>query len=225
MGNGIIKYLKYLFQCFITVIYDDSCDCILCREYADEHFLCESCYKEVKNYNIKEIINKGNIKIDCYCASYYSNKVKELILRLKYKSDFRCGEILAEMMHKVIICNKIEFDLITFVPASSKVLKKRGYNQSEFLASLLSKMSNRKVVSCLIKVKETKDQIGLDALNRWENLHNCFETFSKVSLDGKIVLLVDDVYTTGATAYFCAKSLINSNCGNVIVLTVAKSNV
>ena len=101
----------------------------------------------------------------------------------------------------------------------------RGYNQSQFLAKILGQKTGKQVVSCLRKVRETKDQIGLDGEGRWMNLKGSFELLSNVEMKGLKVLLVDDVLTTGATVFYCCSALLKSGCSEVKVLTVAKSRL
>jgi competence protein ComFC len=224
MGTWIVKGLRYLLQCVLAAIYDDNDGCIICgRE--EEKTICRSCSSKVNKCSISSSIEKEGVSINFFCSAYYSGVVKELIIRLKYKSDFNCGEALAEMMRETIEKSRLNFDLITFVPSGKKALRKRGYNQSEFLAQLLGRSLDKRVLCCLKKVTDTKDQIGLDGRGRWENLNECFKSSNMEMIRGQRMLLVDDVITTGATAFYCARELINGGCSEVIVLTAAKSTV
>ncbi len=156
---------------------------------------------------------------------YYSNIVKELIIRLKYKSDFICGEILAKYMLELVKNSDLQFDLISYVPMTKKGLKNRGYNQGEYLANYLSKFLNVPVVCSLIKTENVKDQIGLSGEERWNNMKECFEIQKNELMKNKNILLVDDVITTGATAFHCARRLKENGVNNIFILTIAKSNV
>ncbi|MGH4126176.1 MAG: ComF family protein [Clostridium sp.] len=156
---------------------------------------------------------------------YYSNIVKELIIRLKYKSDFVCGEILAGYMLELVKNNKLKFDLIAYVPMTKKAQKNRGYNQSEFLANYLARFLNIPVICNLIKIVDTKDQIGLSGEERWNNMDKCFQIKQNKFIQNKKILIVDDVITTGATAFYCASRLKKSGVNNVCILTIAKSKV
>ncbi|MCB2293195.1 ComF family protein [Clostridium algoriphilum] len=156
---------------------------------------------------------------------YYSSIVKELIIRLKYKNDFICGEILAEYMLQLVKKSDLQFDLISYVPMTKKGLKNRGYNQGEYLANYLSKSLDIPVVSSLIKTENVKDQIGLSGEERWDNMKECFEIKENELMKNKNILLVDDVITTGATAFHCARRLKENGVNNIFILTIAKSNV
>jgi competence protein ComFC len=225
MGIRVIKYLKYLFNCLLSIIYDENCGCVICGGGDESELLCKSCRNRIKECSNLSVIDKDGLQIKCYSYAYYSNIIKDMILRMKYKSDFKCGEALSELMLEVIEKNNLNFDSITFVPSSRKAMEKRGYNQSQFLAELISRKSEKAVVNSLKKTTETRDQIGLDSENRWKNLKDCFKVRNEKPIYNKKILLIDDVMTTGATAFYCARELINKGAGEIIILTVAKSRI
>lgn len=224
MGKKFIKILKYFVDCILEVLYFSGDSCIICKAYSEDG-LCKSCKDKIKFTNDKFVLSRDGYSLRCYSSAYYSNIIKELIIKLKYKSDFRAGEVLAEFLFKLMKDNNIKADIITFVPSSTKAIKKRGYNQSEFLAKALGKKVECDVCKIIKKSKETKDQIGLDNSSRWSNLDNCFKANHKSNIKNKKIVLVDDVITTGATAFYCAKELINEGALEVFVLTVAKSKI
>jgi len=225
MGKRIIEFIKYLFDSLISVIYTYECKCEICGEYLEVGDICNSCKEKIHFRKDSYIINKNGLSIKCYSVSYYSGNITKLILNFKYRNNFRCGEILGSFMIELIKREKIEFDFVTFVPMTKRSIKKRGYNQSKILAKIIGKKFEIKVIDCIKKVKETKDQIGLSAEQRWINVSKSFKFVSNKNIIGKNILLVDDVLTTGATTYCCAITIINNGGKNVIVLTVAKSNI
>ena len=163
MGNEFVPILKYIKKCVLQVIYPYSEDCIICKEFSsDGSFLCCSCENKINYCKEGFELSKNNKKYPYYCLAYYSKSISELVLRLKYKSDFVCANVLGEKMAELIVKNNLLFDVITFVPATKQSLKKRGYNQSELLAKSVSDVLKIKMISSLDKIKETKDQIGLN---------------------------------------------------------------
>lgn len=225
MGKRIIKIIKYLLECILSVIYSAEYKCVECGSYLENQYICDECIKKIKLCKDTFNIGKSNNEILCYSASYYSNIMRNLILRLKYKSDFICADIIADFMIRVIQENAIEFDGITFVPMTKKAVNKRGYNQSRILAKIISDKVDVKLIDCLKKVKETKDQIGLDYNSRWENLSFSFKIRNSSEILNKNILIIDDVITTGATSYYCAEELINNGAKKVSILTAAKSSI
>lgn len=224
MGKKFTKFIKYIIDCILEVLYFNDDNCVICKEYSEEG-LCKKCKDNIRYCNENFNLEKDGYSFVCCSSAYYSNVVKELVLNLKYKSDFRAGEILVELLLKTMREKNINADFITFVPSASKAIKKRGYNQSEFLARTLGKRLECDAYMLLKKIRETKDQIGLDNSSRWNNLEGCFSFYEAVNIKNKKIILVDDVITTGATAFCCAKELIRNGALEVFVLTVAKSRI
>ena len=226
MGKRIIKYIKNILNCLVQLIYSGDESCVICNEYTQEReALCTKCRGKLKQPEGSFHIGRDDEEYLVWSVFYYSNIVKELIIRLKYRSDFICGEILAKYMVDLILNNKLQFDLISYIPMTKKALKKRGYNQSKFLADYLSKSLSIPVICDLVKIVDTKDQIGLSGEQRWSNMEKCFEAKESKNIKDKIILLVDDVITTGATSFYCANILKKTGATNVYILTIAKSNV
>lgn len=227
MGHGIVKCIKFIWDCVLSVIYCDDQKCAACgREIFDEGaVLCPECRKNVSICRDSVEISYRNEKLCCYSAAYYSGTMMQLIIKLKYKSSFRAGKVIADYMYRTIKFNNIHFEAITYVPMMSKDIKKRGYNQAEYIARILGDYTKRPVLSCLIKVKNTKDQIGLSKGDRWRNIDGSFEVVLKKLVCNKNILLVDDVLTTGATVFFSALELKKSGAQKIVVLTGAKSKV
>jgi len=226
VGERIIKYIKNIFYCLAHLIYSGDEQCVICSGYSEEsEALCTLCRKKLRRCTQGFYIEHDEEKYLARSVFYYSNIVKELIIRLKYKSDFICGEILAKYMLELVKTNELQFDLISYVPMTKKALRNRGYNQSEYLANYLSQFLDIPVICNLIKVNDTKDQIGLSGEERWENMKKCFEIEKSEIIKNKNILLIDDVITTGATAFHCAQILKEDGENNICVLTIAKSNV
>lgn len=224
MGHGIGKSIKYYFNCLLDVLYGNSEGCILCNSPAED-LICESCENKLNFSLVEGHIQKEELKIKYYSCSYYNALVKEMIIRLKYKSDFNCGRVLVRLLEKAVLAKEIDAEYATFVPSDTFMLKKRGYNQSEFLCKELCQAVDKTLIRCLTKVSNTRDQIGLDGEGRWLNLKSSFTATNVDKIKGKKILLIDDVITTGATAFYCAKTLLEKGCNEVIVLTVAKSAI
>jgi len=223
MGNGFIRFIK---QSMLSVIYSTNENCIICNsEMIDEKLICSRCFKKIEPINKSFSIKKDNMDFQCFSAAYYSTIISELVKKLKYKSDFLSGEFLGSLLIDLININSIDYDLISYIPMTRKGLRQRGFNQSKFLASIIAENFNVKLKDILSKSRETKDQIGLDDEGRWQNLSSCFKVKNKNIIINKKILLIDDVITTGATAFYCSKQLIKNGAKKVTILTVAKSRL
>ncbi|MBU5486097.1 ComF family protein [Clostridium sp. MSJ-11] len=225
MGNGIIKYLKNIVDAVLSIIYSERDECPLCKAYMEESFLCQRCLNKINFITGSFSIKREDYSFKCYSLANYSDNIAHMIIRLKYKKDFQCGEVLGHLLSKKIIESGIHAHYLTFVPMTKKAIKKRGYNQSEYLAKVVGKYLDIPVIKSLSKTKDTLDQIGLNSSERWNNVHDSFYIYNKNKINNKKIILIDDVITTGATAYNCAKELMNNGAKEINILTVAKSNV
>jgi competence protein ComFC len=226
MGNGFVKNIKYLADCALEVIYWGDGRCITCgNEAFHENALCGSCWAKIKRCTDPLRLSHNGLELECYSSAYYSKVVRELVLGLKYKSDYKSAGVLAMLMEDVMVRNSLEADFLTFVPISRITEKKRGYNQSEIIARLIRDRTGMRIKDTLSKEAATKDQIGLGKRERWENIEGTFKLKKGIKVFGEKFILVDDVVTTGATAFWCAETLIKNGADRVLVLTAAKSGV
>lgn len=115
-------------------------------------------------------------------------------------------------------------EMVIPIPLSPRQLKARSFNQAQLLAQVLRKsLGLPEGKDLLLKVKETKEQVKLSRAERLSNLQGAFVVSQPEILKDKKVLLVDDVYTTGATAGECTFSLLAAGAREVLVATVASS--
>jgi ComF family protein len=148
----------------------------------------------------------------------------KLVHQLKYNDKHEAATVMARLMQ--VAGRKIlhDADVILPVPLHRRRLWQRRYNQAALIAHALGLATGKPVeTETLIKVKATRQQVGLDADERRRNVSRAFainpERLHLIS--GRKVLLVDDVRTTGATASACAKVLLSQGAAHVDVLTFA----
>lgn len=227
MGKRIISFIKYVVNCILEVIFVSDDTCIICKKEINEGYLCRKCREKIMYCSERFILKKNNNDKGYvyYSSAYYSDAMMEIILQLKYKLNYSSYHYIVELLTDTINKMQIDFDIITYVPSDRRTQKKRGFNQSQLLARGIGKNFSRPVKDCLKKVSRTKDQIGLSGSDRWSNLKNSFNVSDADSIKDKNILLIDDVITTGATSYYCAKELENNGAKNIIILTAAKSKI
>lgn len=118
----------------------------------------------------------------------------------------------------------VDADVIIPVPLHPARLRAREFNQSLLLADQLSRHLAKPVSATnLVRTAATDPQTSLSRQERLRNLRNAFEIRRPPDLLGKRILLVDDVFTTGATLNECAKSLRKAGAGPVFALTLART--
>ena len=115
-------------------------------------------------------------------------------------------------------------ELIVPLPLSKKKLRQRGYNQCDYIAYGISQVTGIPVESdCVERTRANETQTHKNREERWQNVKGIFAVNNVEALQGKHILLIDDVLTTGATLASCASSLVAAGC-KVSVFTLAYSN-
>lgn len=230
MGKWIFRALGYIKNCILDTVYDEEDGvCLNCGMDTSSDFLCTRCMDAVEIPNEGYDICRDGMSFDAYSGAYYCEVIKNMVIGLKYKDRFRCGEFLAYTM--IQCCKRFNIsegiDYITYVPMTERSYDKRGFNQSLYLANLIGNSLNIKVVDLLKKDEgNTSTQKRLDMEERWENAKNIYKLKVKAEvIVDKNIILIDDVLTTGATAFSCCLSLKKSGAGKVKVLTSAKSRI
>jgi ComF family protein len=153
----------------------------------------------------------------------FAGPIREAIHRLKYGGDMALGEALAKPMLGSLQKLNWSLDLVTCVPLGLVRLKERGYNQASLLARPIALcMSLPYRPRALQRIRETRSQVGLNVNERRENMVDAFQAEKRI-VEGKSVLVVDDVATSGATLNACAKSLRQAGATNVYCFTLARA--
>jgi len=152
--------------------------------------------------------------------------LREVVQRFKYGRKVSLGKPLGRMM--AIDCREFfhgrDLDLIVPVPLHPKRLRWRGFNQSVILAREIGKEWNLPFDPfVLARSRETPPQTQLNEEERKKNIRRAFSVQSRRSLKGKAVLLIDDVYTSGATVNECSRALMRGGAREVSVLTLART--
>jgi len=158
----------------------------------------------------------------------YNGLIKEAIHRIKFNGEYAIVKDLINLSFQsrlslLLPDLLLETSEITFVPMTKKAEKKRGFNQAEIIAKELGRWLNKPVIKLLDKVKETEDQAKLDRDGRLKNLKDCFQARRGNSNSDLPLLLVDDVYTTGATMQECGRALKKSGYKKIICFTLART--
>lgn len=155
-----------------------------------------------------------------------SGRVQHLLHELKYKNHPEIGIILgkfyAEKLAEVNLGGA--FDLIIPVPLHASRKRKRGYNQSaKFAQGLSERLSVPFSDELLVRRLKTETQTRKTKLNRWENMSGVFYLNEPGIIEGKKVLLVDDVITTGSTLESCSLTLVNAGCSELSIACIAEA--
>lgn len=156
-------------------------------------------------------------------AFIYTDAAKRLITELKFKRKKYRAELLSEEIARRVISDfhGVHFDYVTFVPMSSNARKLRGYNQSEVLAR---KVAEKLFLPCretLIKTKDTPKQHYLNASGRRKNLADAVTLKKGTQAEGKTILILDDIKTTGSTLMVCEDVLLCAGAKDIYCAVAA----
>ena len=156
-------------------------------------------------------------------------ELQELLHKLKYGGRPDIGEGIGKAMGWEL--NKHpNFDItndacLLPVPLHKKKLKKRGYNQAYHIAKGLSEVIEVEVCpeACIERIKNTSTQTGYNLSERTQNMTNAFKVYDDSCIYDKTVVIVDDVFTTGATTFELANLLLSSGAKKIMIATAAQA--
>ena len=157
-----------------------------------------------------------------YCMK---GQVRESIVGFKYFDQFHHRGQLVKWLGDAFGQHgrRIRWDALVPVPLYHLRLRERGFNQAKELADGLGERKKLRTFECLYRCRDTGHQARLTRRARWENLRDAFRLKAGFDVRNLNLLLIDDVFTTGATAHACAKALRGGGAGQVAVLTIAQS--
>ncbi|MFC1669017.1 ComF family protein [Spirochaetota bacterium] len=215
--------------------------CINCKKPVkfEENSVCNECLSSVKLIEEKcercsGIIEKGKCTIcsdrEFYikkniAVAEYSGLIKELLHVLKFNKRRRLYRHLSKIAYPELLKSKIDCDMLSSVPMSSTNRWERGFNQSELISKDLSSMLGLPYHELLRENRNTISQKGLGYRDRFINVLNKYCVNDPSFIIGKKILLVDDVFTTGATMNECARILLESGALEICSLTIARAKV
>lgn len=170
--------------------------CHICGKRLQETFPGEICYSCMENDHYFDRA------FSCVTYGLYE---RGLVMDFKYGDSPYIGRKIAEMMIDRMENEEIEYDYVTPVPIHENRKRKRGYNQAEIIAKEFAKLSGTKYNQCVRRIRDTIPMKGLSSHERFPNVDGAFQVAGDVS--GKRILLIDDIYTTGATLDAISKAL------------------
>lgn len=230
--NNFILDTLFPWECFncgkeSKVNYPLCKDCFLKIQLFNQ-FICPICQKRV--YNPNKICHSGPIKALGVVGFYEDEILKEAILTFKYKRIVNLSIPLSALLifflkeNTYFVNLKKENLMIVPVPLHLKRLNLRGFNQAELLAQKVTEYFSLELGdNILIRRKNTFSQAEIkEKEKRFENIKNAFQVLNPEKIKNKTILLIDDVFTSGATLNEAAKTLKQNGAKSIIGLVLAK---
>lgn len=207
------KSKKTLKDVILDILYPKDLVCCACDNEAvtNKFGVCESCAKKLR-YGTQLPVIKNICEAR---AGLVYNEISSMpIMRFKYSKATYLIDFFVQFM---AVDPKWNIDLVIPVPLHKARHAQRGYNQSALLAKgVCSRFNLRLDESSLIRTRNTKSQTRMDRKARLQNLKGAFSASNEVA--GKVILLVDDVLSTGSTLGECARTLLNAGASKVYAI-------
>ncbi|MBF0570507.1 MAG: ComF family protein [Candidatus Omnitrophica bacterium] len=221
--------LQAFLQGAFELIFPDNC--LLCRQFLNSRHqrqLCPNCLGSL-TLNPTPFSRQPALSTFAFDQAWsvclYNETAQKLLHAFKYNSKTSLCKTFVPLMIDFIDRYRIpldKFDLISPIPLHPVRLRERGYNQSSLLSLDLSRhygISHSE--NLLIRQKNTTTQTELGAKQRWTNMEGAFKIKNSTDVKDKTIVLIDDLFTTGATLHSAAEALKTAGAARVGVLTLS----
>lgn len=218
---NLIHHIKQYASDVVHLLYPQVC--IGCGTDVIEtgSTLCAQCFSglPVTDYfryagNPVERLFAGRILVQQAGSAFYFTKksvLQNVMHEVKYRGNLEAGLFMGKQTGIALQQSKRfdDIDVIVPMPLSNRRLQQRGYNQSAIIAKGIAAVLKKPVVeSIAIRKLNTETQTGKDRTSRWQTMQHAFAVSDAGALQGKHVLLADDIVTTGATLEACGATLL-----------------
>lgn len=195
--------------------------CPFCERVQDAPGICPSCMKSLPWTDEAQGLRELEPGLLCAAPLWYKDSVRNGIRRFKFHNGVGAAAPLGELIAQSAAERfSGQFDTVTWVPVSAKRLRKRGYDQSLLLAENACHLWGVEPERLLRKVRDNPAQSSLkDAAARWRNTRRVYRPAGDA--EGKRILLIDDVCSTGSTLCSCAKTLRAAGAAEVVCAAAA----
>jgi ComF family protein len=235
--------MKRLTRGFLDLLFAPRC--ARCRSVlpaAGAALLCAACSKEAPPTALSLCPGCGRSPVDgptVFCRSCrgkyhrdgllapaaFEGPQRDLVYALKYRADFRAGRHLARLMAAMV--GGALFDdeaLLVPVPLHRRRLRARGFNQASFLARCIARETGLPLAhDALVREVDTLPLTGLDRRERKREIRGAIRVGARFRARGRLLLLIDDVFTTGATVEECCRVLKSEGAVRTVAVAAARA--
>lgn len=234
----IIATIKKIFIVFINNMI--AFPCIGCNERLSMNEFCPDCLNELVQIKPPFCPGCGGeldgaLAVCSKCIEFEQRPwikafalfrlqgiVRNFLHRFKYSDQPELARAFGSAACEIINDSKIKFDIIVPIPLHWRRMLLRGYNQTALFGQIISQGTGIPCVELLYRKKHTLQQAKLNRKERIDNLKNAFTVKKGMNCSGLKILLLDDVFTTGATLSSAAKTLKVNNAGDIYVMVIGR---
>ncbi len=205
----------------IRLLYPPKCPFCEKLLQKEDRLICDDCRRNLP-YAGAAGKQSGRFFTLCVSPLLYRDKAREAILRFKFASRSGSAAAFASLMAERVSRDLAgKYDLITWVPVSFLRLRRRGFSQSRLLAEETARLLGEETAALLRKRRYRQPQSHLTGeAARIANVSGAFAAIHPARFQGKRILLIDDVVTTGATLSECARVLLTAGAADVVCATL-----
>ncbi|MBI2644826.1 ComF family protein [Candidatus Uhrbacteria bacterium] len=187
---------------------------------------CVICKKESEGMFCGDCARNTPVSFLFSAYSYMDPFARKMVHALKYEYVADVGAVMGVLLARAYVSCRRETATharVVPIPIHKKRFRDRGFNQSELIARAYARELQMPIVAgALERVVNTQSQVELSGFDRMKNIAGAFAVHDKENIQGSIIYLIDDVYTTGATLIEAARTLKNAGAQDVIGLTFAR---
>lgn len=220
--------------------------CLNCQKHlsdsgGENNLICEQCLSLIKINNTlfcpvcrarlaenKKICHKNALYLLGAAGNYDDPTLQNLIHYFKYKYFRNIAPILGEILTKYLNSLNPQFSILNSIiipiPLHPHRERERGFNQAKLISQFIANRFNLPLINDLKRIKNNKPQVKIKGLEkRTENISGCFKIENPKLIKGKNIILVDDVFTSGATMNEAVKVLKSAGAKKIIALVLARA--
>ncbi len=217
--------MQSYFQGFLSLLFQPNCP--LCERPAKK-ILCLYCQRKLESQRIEQPQQFWRGDLPLLVWGNYGGLLKSAIASLKYNNHPEIAQPLGYELGKAWLKSSLSTQKLTVIPIPmySQKQKERGFNQAELIGQSFCQYTGLKLQpQGLIRIRETKAQFGLGGAEREQNLQNAFRVGKSLQnrRNQSPILLIDDIYTTGATARNAASVLRKQGISVLGIVAVAST--
>lgn len=234
------RQAKDVISAVLDLLFPPTAGCVCCGAmlYKGEKCICAACREQIAPLTEptcsccgRPLAYPGLCDLCCFrtysfirswSAAVYQGVLRKCLHRFKYERATCLAPVLGSLLAQRLQAAKgiLRFPLLVPVPLDSQRLHERGFNQAELLAAEVARVYRWPMAKKVLRrLRPTLPQSELPENKRWLNVSGAF--VAEGDLSGKKVLLIDDIYTTGATAEAASQALLKAGAAQVYVATVA----
>lgn len=240
------KWMSKFLNRLSDAIFPNDITCVVCGEelsYDTKYHICDNCIDQF-DFLVGKTCAKCGARVtadtiycsDCqyvkhvvdrnYGALVYTGKVKQMIHALKYDGKKYLAVSLGKMLNDLYcdVARDYQPDIVIPIPLNSVRLRTRGYNQTELILNEVEGIGDKIATDVVVRIKDTPHQASLPKKDRRSNVKGAFEVTRPECIKDKNILIVDDIFTTGATIDECADVLYKAGAKLVRSMTLCNSH-